>query len=132
MKLGLGASSKNPYQLIYDIWGIGFKTADKIGKNLGYEENNPLRIKAGILYVLNEAANEGHVYLPTDNLIQDCKKILNINLEESDSIFKEMKSKELIIVEENRIYLPAFYYAEKGIVNKINQLLVILLYLNNL
>jgi exodeoxyribonuclease V alpha subunit len=114
---------ENPYRLTYDIWGIGFKTADKIGKSLGFEENHPLRIKAGIIYVLNEAANDGHVYLPFANLIQDCKMILNFELKESDSIFANLQSEELIIQEKDRIYLPAYYYAENGIETRITQLL---------
>jgi len=73
----------NPYQLTYDIRGIGFKTADTIARKAGFEEDNPKRIKAGIIYVLNEAANDGHVYLPLDILIEKCFGLLNVDLKDS-------------------------------------------------
>ena len=113
---------ENPYQLTYDIWGIGFKTADTIGRNIGFEDDNPVRIKAGILYVLNEAANEGHVYLPLPELIKQCQKILNVELDQSDPIFEELVSSQLIIRKGDKIYLPAFYYAEHGITSRVNNL----------
>ena len=113
---------ENPYQLTYDIWGIGFKTADKIGKSLGYEDQNPVRVKAGILYVLNEASDDGHVYLPQSELVKRCNTILNVDLNESSPILEEMVSEDLIIKKNEKIYLPPFYYAEVGITNKVKSL----------
>ncbi len=75
----------NPYQLTYDIRGIGFKTADTIAQKAGFNEDNPKRLKAGIIYVLNEATNEGHVYLPAQELFERCTNILNVDLMESPS-----------------------------------------------
>ena len=113
---------ENPYQLTYDIWGIGFKTADKIGKSLGYEDQNPVRVKAGILYVLNEASDDGHIYLPLSELVQRCNTVLNVNLNESSPVLEEMVSEELIIRKNEKIYIPPFYYAEVGISNKVKSL----------
>lgn len=48
----------NPYTLIEDIDGVGFKTADKIAAKLGIEHNSEFRIRAGILYVLNALAEK--------------------------------------------------------------------------
>lgn len=42
----------NPYQMIDDIRGIGFKIADQIANQLGFEANSPGRILAGINYSL--------------------------------------------------------------------------------
>ena len=57
---------ENPYRLADDIWGIGFKTADSIAKNMGYAENDIRRCKSGIIYSLNQLANDGHVYATGD------------------------------------------------------------------
>ena len=55
---------ENPYRLADDIWGIGFKTADKIAQQMGFEKNSFERCRSGIVYVLNELSNDGHCFLP--------------------------------------------------------------------
>ncbi len=60
---------ENPYRLATDIFGIGFITADRIAEKLGFAKDSELRAQAGILYVLNQFADEGHVYYPQDDLV---------------------------------------------------------------
>ncbi len=74
---------ENPYRLADDIWGIGFKTADSIAKNMGYADNDIRRCKSGIIYSLNQLANEGHVYAEQDQLIKDANERLGLNAEDS-------------------------------------------------
>ncbi len=74
---------ENPYRLADDIWGIGFKTADSIAKNMGYADNDIRRCKSGIIYSLNQLANEGHVYAERDQLIKDANERLGLNAEDS-------------------------------------------------
>ena len=69
---------KNPYRLADDIWGIGFKTADSIAKNMGYAENDIRRCKSGIIYSLNQLANDGHVYAVREQLIKDANERLGL------------------------------------------------------
>ena len=59
---------QNPYQLERDIYGVGFKTADRIARALGLPADHPSRIEAGIVFALNEMINEGHVYVPREML----------------------------------------------------------------
>src|SRR5687767_2176759 len=59
---------KNPYQLERDIYGVGFKTADRIAQALGLPPEHPSRIEAGIVFALNETIDEGHVYVPREAL----------------------------------------------------------------
>ncbi len=54
----------DPYRLARDIYGVGFKTADKLAQSLGLPVNHPSRIEAGIVYMLNEMSNDGHVFSP--------------------------------------------------------------------
>lgn len=51
----------NSYCLADDIWGIGFKAADSIASKMGYGKNDERRCRSGILYTLNQLANDGHV-----------------------------------------------------------------------
>ena len=61
---------ENPYRLAMDIHGIGFVTADAAATKLGFEHDNPLRIQAGTLYVLQKATDDGNVYLPEAELTE--------------------------------------------------------------
>ena len=67
---------QNPYRLATDIFGIGFVTADQIAEKLGFDKNSELRAEVGILYVLNQLADDGHVYYPYEPLIGKCQEIL--------------------------------------------------------
>src|SRR5947207_9988933 len=68
--------SKNPYQLATDIFGIGFVTADTIARNIGIAPDSDFRYQAGMLYVLQQAAEEGHCFLPEQELAERVVKRL--------------------------------------------------------
>ena len=76
---------ENPYRLADDIWGIGFKTADSIAKNMGYADNDIRRCKSGIIYSLNQLANEGHVFAMREQLIKDANERLGLNPNDASS-----------------------------------------------
>lgn len=77
-KKSIDKVKENPYRLADDIWGIGFKTADSIAKNMGYAENDIRRCKSGIIYSLNQLANDGHVYATREQLIKDANERLGL------------------------------------------------------
>jgi len=72
---------KNPYQLERDIYGIGFKTADRIAQALGLPAEHLSRIEAGIVFALNEMINDGHVYVPRELLTQKAIELLAVSQE---------------------------------------------------
>ena len=59
----------NPYRLSEDIFGIGFKTADKIALKAGIKKDSLFRIKAGIIHLLKSAEDQGHCYFPYEEFI---------------------------------------------------------------
>src|SRR4029077_16164286 len=67
---------ENPYRLATDIYGIGFKAADKIAAALGIPPDAPQRIEAGTLYLLGQGGGRGHLYLPRPALIEEGEKLL--------------------------------------------------------
>jgi exodeoxyribonuclease V alpha subunit len=69
----------DPYRLARDIFGIGFLTADKIAQSLGMPEDAPERAAAGIAYALNQASEEGHVFLPTSELVKQAAELLGLS-----------------------------------------------------
>ncbi len=113
----------NPYKLTYDVWGIGFKLADKIGQDVGISHNHPFRIKAGIIFILNEAAKNGHVFLPLEDLIKHCNQMLDFELAYADQMLIDLESDGEIIIKDNKIYLAYLFYAEAGIASSIKKLL---------
>jgi exodeoxyribonuclease V alpha subunit len=120
---------ENPYRLAHDIHGIGFITADKIAQNIGIDPNSLIRAKAGVIYVLNELTEEGHVYYPEIELTQKAKEILKVD---QDLITKAISGlsneKEIFIEGINKgdslraVYLAPFYAAETGIAQRLRKL----------
>jgi ATP-dependent exoDNAse (exonuclease V) alpha subunit len=72
---------ENPYRLATDIFGIGFLTADRIAEKLGFAKDSELQAEAGILYVLHQLADEGHIYYPLEPLLTKCQEILEVDQE---------------------------------------------------
>jgi exodeoxyribonuclease V alpha subunit len=70
---------ENPYQLERDIYGVGFKTADRIAQALGLAPDHPSRIEAGIVFALNEMIEDGHVYAPHEILIGRAVELLGVS-----------------------------------------------------
>lgn len=117
---------ENPYRLADDIWGIGFKTADRIAGKLGFDKNSYARCRAGIIYVLGQLANEGHCFAVKEQLLQASVEMLEIepNLIER-AIELMLKEDTIFREEEDNIYLPPFYFSERGVARKINELIAL-------
>ena len=113
----------NPYCLADDIWGIGFKTADSIASKMGYGKNDERRCRSGILYTLNQLANEGHVYAHRDQLLEAGVKLLEADKASIKSALDQMIAAEDLKTEDEAIYLPPFYFSEVGTANKLKILL---------
>ena len=114
---------ENPYQLADDIWGIGFKTADGIASKMGYGNNDPRRCRSGILYTLNQLAEDGHVYAEPEQLITSAKELLQADEEPIRKAMADMIEAKDLIQDNEVIYLPPFYYAESGSAKRLTSLL---------
>ena len=79
----IGIVQTDPYRLAQDIYGIGFLTADKIAQSLGIPADSPQRVAAGVAYALNQAADNGHVFLPSSELLEQASQLLNVAPEQA-------------------------------------------------
>jgi len=137
---------QNPYQLEQDIYGVGFKTADRIAQDLGLPSDHASRIEAGIIYIMNEFLNEGHVYTPILDLMIQAKALLGVDeamiksglerlalinrikldseLDSSDWGVKvnEYDPEASLRGIEPIAYLTPYYFSEIGVANCLNQL----------
>ncbi len=103
----LGVVQNTPYQMVRDIHGIGFKTADKIAQAMGLAADDPARIEAGIAYTLNRMASEGHVYMPQEDLEPDAAEILGLTVAQISAVIDALDSHDLIQRETIRWPEPA-------------------------
>jgi exodeoxyribonuclease V alpha subunit len=67
---------ENPYRLAQDVEGIGFLLADRFARGLGFGEDSPARAEAGIMHALKASSEEGHLFLPSTELLQQSQKLL--------------------------------------------------------
>ena len=121
----------NPYQLT-DIPGIGFITADGIARNLGFDKNSPHRAAAGLLYMLDQQAHNGHTCFPRPPLLEKTTQELDIDstmLESSivqlleDRLLNSEKIKDASGIEQELISRPRLYLAERRIAENIYRIL---------
>ncbi|WP_040210648.1 ATP-dependent RecD-like DNA helicase [Clostridium polynesiense] len=114
---------QNPYILTDEISGIGFKTADKIARNLGVEPDSPFRIQSGIRYVINEFCAEGNTYMPLTKLVEESVKILNVEkVKINEGIYNTAADSKIILENingENAAFSLPYYYCELGITKNL-------------
>jgi len=123
---------ENPYRLAMDIFGIGFVTADQIAEKLGFDKDSPHRIEAGIIYVLNQLSDDGHVYYPDELLLAKCMENLQVDREIIAPSLKNIALSDKIVIEEitetleknhNAVFLTKFHTSETGIARLLAALL---------
>ncbi len=118
----------NPYRLAQDIYGIGFKTADRIAQSLGVPTDSPLRAQAGIVHVLQALADEGHVYAPEGDLLREAETALQIPRTLLESAIADLAREERVVAEElpeggRAIYLKPLHVAEEQVARRLTDLL---------
>ena len=111
----LAVIQQNPYKLIDDLWGVGFKTADSLALKIGIKPFAQERIKAGISYVITDALSQGNLYVEAENLKLRVLTILEIgedNLEKIRQALQEMHSEGILkfITHENKHFLTLHKY----------------------
>jgi len=118
--------TREPYRLIEDIQGIGFKRADEIARATGIAASSEERVKAAALHVLQEASyGEGHVFLPADELCEKTLQLLNeigghlFQPEQMTEALERLFQDNKVVWDEERIYLPSLYFAEIGLAKRL-------------
>jgi exodeoxyribonuclease V alpha subunit len=111
-----------PYRLATDVWGIGFKTADKIAQGVGIAYDSGERVKAGLQFTLSQASELGHCYLPEPELVARASEILGVRPELAQTCLDELVRQRGVIRDPvpipgfddgvDAIYLVPFHRAE--------------------
>ena len=128
----------DPYRLAQDIHGVGFITADRIASSQGLPKDHPSRIQAGLVYLLREMVNDGHVYAPRPILEQKGTELLGLELHKVSNAIErcarqesEARTPSSILVDsslgensldpsQDRVYLLPYYASEVGVVERLD------------
>lgn len=117
---------ENPYQIADHVPGVGFKTADEIARRIGIHTDSDYRIRSGLFYVLLQATADGHIYLPSHELINKTTELLEIELGDISRYLLDLSIERKIVVkdvdEEKRIYPAQYYYMELNTAKMLHDL----------
>ena len=131
----IAAVKENPFRLATDIPGIGFLTADRIAAKLDILPDSEIRVKAGILYVLRQVADEGNVFYPYEMLITKSIEILSVSREAvKNAVGALFHDRDIVIEDLNRdsdniqqnykaVYLTHLHVCETEIARRLKFLL---------
>ena len=112
----------NPYMLADDIFGIGFKTADGVARKLGMTKDDARRHRAGVRYILKQASDEGHVYVPREQLLINGEELLEADVNSIDEAIKFLSTTGDVVDDHGRIYLDFLHKAEGTIADVLSKL----------
>ncbi len=146
----LGVVQNDPYRLARDIFGVGFKTADGIARALGLPSDHPSRVEAGLVYTLQQMSDEGHVYVPTQELSERSMELLSVSADLVPPALQRLREQERIrqealpaeagdasgerhpdgsslqdaraVYASPAIYLAPLYYSETGVAERLRAL----------
>ncbi len=135
----------DPYRLARDIYGVGFKTADKIAQALGLALDHPSRLEAAMVYVLNQKSDDGHVFSSEPELLKETADLLEMSAEKLPAALQRLQQDGRVVVENvaqekvepaepgkvkeagaayqlPAVYLAPFFYGEKGAAERLRAL----------
>lgn len=122
----VGVLRENPYRLAMDIQGVGFKTADAIATQMGLAADAPQRLKAGLIFTLEKAAEAGNTCLPEHLLLQRASELLGVAQPKLGTVLEEMLSEPGLLTDAGesgrRIFLAHLFRAEEVIARKVREL----------
>lgn len=107
-----GVMKENPYKLAEDVTGIGFRIADEIATRVGIHTDSDYRIRSGILYTILQSTQEGHCYLPKDELLKRASGLLEVERELMEPQLGNLMMDKKIVIKGECVYAMNYYYAE--------------------
>ena len=114
---------ENPYRLCYEVWGIGFKTADRVALSLGVPPHSQNRARAGILYILQTMSEEGHCFCPREDLIPAAEQMLEIPSDVLMEAITHGVADRTLVDDRGNVYLAPLFHAETGVAAALDRLM---------
>jgi exodeoxyribonuclease V alpha subunit len=119
---------KHPYRLALDVWGVGFKTADRIARSIGIGADAPERAQAGVFQVLHDLSAKGHVYTTRGELVQRAAEMLERDAPGVDEAVTKLAEsghvrREVLASGEEAIYPVGLHAAEVRLAQRLRALM---------
>lgn len=122
--------TQNPYRLLEDLWGVGFKTADTLALKLGLAPDGTDRIRAALIHIVKDNLDNGSLYTTESSIPEKISELLTLPLEDvieliiplQMNLLENGKLKQITHDKMNFLALPQAYYAERGISVHIKRL----------
>ena len=118
--------TEEPYRMIAEIDGIGFKTADQIALAYGMDRQDPQRLSAGLTYVLRTMTQNGHVCIPDTELVRRAAFILQADALGLHDILREAIEVGQLCTADFEgtlyVYTPEAYEEEEYIAGRIGEM----------
>jgi exodeoxyribonuclease V alpha subunit len=120
--------SRHPYRLALDVWGVGFKTADHIAREIGISADAPERAQAGVLQTLHDLSARGHVYAPRGELVTQAALMLERDEASVDEAVNALAASGHVKTEALRsgdlaVYPAEFWHAEDRVARRLRALM---------
>ncbi|MFP4392052.1 MAG: ATP-dependent RecD-like DNA helicase [Desulfohalobiaceae bacterium] len=122
---------QNPYDLAYEIRGIGFKTADSMAQKLGFAPDSPQRLEAALVYCLFQESEQGHLFFPRQELLTQVARMLDLEGQDSlQQALQALQEKKKVLVQDlpeqdiqAAVFLRHFYRWEVEIARRVQELM---------
>lgn len=122
---------ENPYKLAEDIEGVGFRIADDIAGKIGIHTDSDYRIRSGILYVLLQAVQEGHLFLPQELLLERAEELLEVKKQYVEPQIGNLAMDRKLVIKKasdglSQVFAANYYYAELNCARMLANLNILL------
>ncbi len=111
----------DPYLVAEEVAGVGFATADRIGRALGYHTDDPRRAAGAVLHLVGRAADEGNVLVVMRDLTEQGAR-LGVPQEALRDAVETLAARGLVVVEDEAIYAAPLYRAEVNAARRLRAL----------
>lgn len=112
----------DPYSMVEDVWQLSFFTADKIGKYLNIQTDDPRRLRAALVSAVKLAAEMGNLFATEEQAINSASRIVGVSPEKIANEVQSVIDSGRLVRSRGVLYLPVFYKAEKEGAMRLSQL----------
>ncbi|MFW6051304.1 MAG: ATP-dependent RecD-like DNA helicase [Myxococcota bacterium] len=112
---------EDPYRVAEEVDGVGFRTADRIGRAAGIAPDDPRRAAGAVLHLLGKGADEGHVFVARDELRAGAER-LEVPPERIDPAVADLAERGLVVVDGEAVYAPPLFRAENRVAARLRAL----------
>ena len=109
---------EDPYLAAEEVRGISFRTADQIGRAAGIGADDPRRAAGAVLHLVARAADDGHSYVPVDDVPEQAVR-LDVPPDRARDAVDTLTARELLVLEEGRVYAPPLHRAEVSVAARL-------------